>query len=119
MRRYEGRRGPQLRVAGMADIAGHSPRRSRAAEAIGHRGPAFSARDRLRRVARNAAVVRIASGDAEGNAGAGRDPDSTLFLNCGQGALGWTLALASGRVVADTIAGGASDIPLEQFAVTG
>ena len=49
----------------------------------------------------------------------GRTPIGGLYVNCGQGALGWTLALASGRVVADAIAGRKSDISLEQFTLTG
>ena len=42
---------------------------------------------------------------------------ANLFVNCGQGALGWTLALASGRVVADIVGGRAPAIALEGFSV--
>ena len=35
----------------------------------------------------------------------GCTPYTNLFLNCGHGGLGWTLALGSARVVADLIAG--------------
>ena len=38
-----------------------------------------------------------------------------LFLDCGQGALGWTLALASGRVVADAVAGRAAAVAVDGF----
>jgi D-amino-acid dehydrogenase len=42
-----------------------------------------------------------------------------LFLNCGQGALGWTLALASGRVVADMMEGKKPEIPSDGFGIAG
>ena len=45
----------------------------------------------------------------------GASPSDNLFLNVGHGALGWTLALASGRVVADTLAGRVPAIDLEGF----
>jgi D-amino-acid dehydrogenase len=45
----------------------------------------------------------------------GRTPLGNLFLNCGHGALGWTLALASARVVADVISGKTPAIPLDGF----
>ena len=41
----------------------------------------------------------------------GPTPLANLFLNCGHGALGWTLALGSAHVVADLIAGRARTPP--------
>jgi D-amino-acid dehydrogenase len=38
-----------------------------------------------------------------------------LWLNIGHGALGFTLALATGRIVADLAAGRASRVPLAGF----
>ena len=42
----------------------------------------------------------------------GPSPVQNLFLNAGHGALGWTLALASGRIAADALARRPSEIPL-------
>jgi D-amino-acid dehydrogenase len=39
-----------------------------------------------------------------------------LHLNIGQGALGFTLAMGSARVVADLLAGRAPPIPVDGFA---
>ena len=40
---------------------------------------------------------------------------SNLWLNSGHGALGFTLGLATGRVVADLVAGRSPAVPLEGF----
>ncbi len=40
---------------------------------------------------------------------------ANLWLNIGHGALGFTLALATGRIVADLAAGRASAVPLAGF----
>ena len=45
----------------------------------------------------------------------GATPLGNLFVNVGQGALGWTLALASGKVVADTLEGRSTGVPLDGF----
>ena len=45
----------------------------------------------------------------------GATPFSNLWLNVGHGALGFTLALATGRIVADLAAGRAAAIPLDGF----
>ena len=45
----------------------------------------------------------------------GATPRANLWLNVGHGALGFTLALAAGRVVADLAAGRAAAVPLEGF----
>jgi D-amino-acid dehydrogenase len=38
-----------------------------------------------------------------------------LLLDCGQGALGFTLALACGKVIGDLVAGSDPSVPLEGF----
>ena len=43
---------------------------------------------------------------------------ANLWLNCGHGALGWTLALGSARIVADLIKGAKPAIALDGFAVS-
>lgn len=45
----------------------------------------------------------------------GATPYANLFLNCGHGALGWTQALGSARIVADRIAGATPAIPQDGF----
>jgi D-amino-acid dehydrogenase len=45
----------------------------------------------------------------------GATPYANLWLNSGHGALGFTLGLATGRVVADLVAGRAPAVPLDGF----
>ena len=45
----------------------------------------------------------------------GATPHSNLWLNVGHGALGFTLALATGRILADLAAGRQPAVPLEGF----
>jgi D-amino-acid dehydrogenase len=45
----------------------------------------------------------------------GATPHSNLWLNVGHGALGFTLALATGRIVADLAAGRPAVVPLDGF----
>jgi D-amino-acid dehydrogenase len=45
----------------------------------------------------------------------GATPHANLWLNVGHGALGFTLALAAGRVIADLAAGRTPRVPLEGF----
>ena len=42
-------------------------------------------------------------------------PHANLWLNVGHGALGFTLALATGRIVSDLAAGRRPAVPLEGF----
>ena len=118
----DGPTGRQLRVAGMADIAGHSMRPDpvRVRQLVAEARAAFPRSHRLQRVAsltcsRGRDCVRRRRRARRSWA---RTPIGGLYVNCGQGALGWTLALASGRVVADAIAGRKSEISLEQFTLT-
>jgi D-amino-acid dehydrogenase len=47
--------------------------------------------------------------------GATRVPN--LYLNAGQGHLGWTMSAGSGKAVADLVAGVAPEIPLENYSL--
>ncbi len=46
----------------------------------------------------------------------GRSPYRNLYLNTGQGPLGWTLACGSARVVASLVEGRQPEIDLDEFA---
>lgn len=47
----------------------------------------------------------------------GSTPVRNLFLNTGQGTLGWTMAAGSGRVVADAISGRRAEIDMEGLTI--
>jgi len=110
------RLGQDLRVAGMADLVGHDTRfdLSRLELLVRQAREAFpEAADWT--VLRPWAGLRPATpsalpilGPAPGLA--------NLHLNIGHGALGFTLAMGSARVVADLLAGRAAPIPLDGFA---
>ena len=110
--------GAQLRVAGMADIAGYSthidPVRigQLLSEARGAFPVATDFNAPLERM-QPWGGLRAATPKGAPTLGATRIPN--LFVNCGQGALGWTLALASGCVVADIVGGRAPQIALDGF----
>jgi D-amino-acid dehydrogenase len=103
-----------LRVAGMADIAGWS------------RHIDATRLDQLVLEARTAfpnaspyeplqpwAGLRPAT--PKGTPLLGATPFENLALNAGHGALGWTLALGSGQIIADVVAGRPTAIPLGGF----
>lgn len=107
--------GRVLRVAGMADLVGHDPRVDPARLDLLVREaraafPAAAAWDRLgpwsglRPATPTSAPIL---GPAPGL--------PNLMLDVGQGALGFTLAMASGRVVADLLAGRPAPVPMEGF----
>ena len=106
--------GDELRVAGMADLAGR--RAVIDAERV----------DQLITEVRNAfphatdfSTLRPWCGmrpaTPKGTPVLGATPHANLWLNVGHGALGFTLALATGRVVADLAAGRAPAVPLDGF----
>ncbi|MEP6942956.1 MAG: D-amino acid dehydrogenase [Betaproteobacteria bacterium] len=110
----------QLRVAGMADIAGYSTDidPGRLGQLIAEVRAAFPAatdfgtpRERMQPWS----GLRPATPKGTPILGATAIPN--LFLDCGQGALGWTLALASGRVVCDAVDGRASAVSVDGFRV--
>ena len=106
------RLGERLRVAGTAELAGYdarvNPARARAVLAAGlelfpNAGDADGATFW--------AGLRPMTPDGPPLIGA--TPYRNLFLNTGHGALGWTLACGSARVVSDLVGGRAADIDLE------
>jgi len=108
----------ELRVAGMADIAGYSMRIDpvRLAQLLAETRGAFpNATDFGASPERMQAWSGLRPATPKGTPVLGKTRVSNLFLNCGQGALGWTLALASGRVVADAIEGRTAAIPIDGF----
>lgn len=109
----EGRR---LRVAGMADVAGwsHQPDPARLAQLVAEARAAFpDVADYDAPIDAMAPWWGLRPATPLGSPILGASPVQNLCLNVGHGALGWTLALASGRVAADAIAGRPSEIPLE------
>ena len=111
----EGEGGRTLRVAGMADIAGWSqtPDPVRLQQLVAEARAAFpDAADYDVLIDRMAPWCGLRPATPLGSPVLGASPVTNLYLNVGHGALGWTLALASGRVVADAIARRASEIPL-------
>jgi len=111
----EGECGRTLRVAGMADIAGWSqvPDPERLRQLVAEARTAFpDAADYAVPIERLAPWCGLRPATPLGSPILGPTPVSNLYLNAGHGALGWTLALASGRVVADAIARRPSEIPL-------
>jgi len=47
----------------------------------------------------------------------GSTPIDNLFLNAGQGHLGWTMSPGSGKAVADLVVGATPEIPIEDYAL--
>ena len=108
----------QLRVAGMADIAGYSNRidPARLDQLVTEAKLAFPAATDYRQDTQSMqpwAGLRPAT--PKGTPILGATPYANLFLNCGHGALGWTLALGSARIVADLISGIKPAIALDGF----
>jgi D-amino-acid dehydrogenase len=108
----------QLRIAGMADIVGNnrSIDPERLSQLITQARAAFPlastndyARDGL------AAWAGLRPATPRGTPVLGATPVANLYLNIGQGALGWTLALGSGQVVADIVSGRTPEIELDGF----
>ena len=111
-----GGQGPTLRVAGMADIAGWSqePDPVRLRQLVAEARAAFpEAADYEAPLASMSPWCGLRPATPLGTPVLGGTPVGNLFLNAGHGALGWTLALASGRVAADAIARRPSEIPLD------
>jgi D-amino-acid dehydrogenase len=110
--------GPQLRVAGMADIAGWSrePDPVRVRQLLTEARRAFPrATDFAAPLATLQPWCGLRPATPQGTPVLGATPIRNLYLNVGQGALGWTLALASGAVVADVIAKRPTSVPLDGF----
>jgi D-amino-acid dehydrogenase len=108
----------ELRVAGMADLAGHRTTIDpvRLEQLLAEARAAFpnaAANHYETDASKPWAGLRPAT--PKGTPLLGRTPYDNLYLNVGHGALGWTLALGSGRCVADLIAGRKPAIDLEGF----
>jgi D-amino-acid dehydrogenase len=108
------RLGDELRVAGMADLAGDRAviDESRIATLLDETRAAFPDASDFSRL-KPWCGLRPAT--PKGTPILGPTPYPSLLLDCGQGALGFTLALGCGRVIADLVAGRAPEVPLEGF----
>jgi D-amino-acid dehydrogenase len=110
--------GNALRVAGMADIAGYSttPDPARVRQLVTEARQAFpEATDFRAPVSRLQPWTGLRPATPEGAPRLGATGVEGLFVNAGHGALGWTLALGSGRVLADLIAHRNPEVSLEGF----
>ncbi|WP_076073291.1 D-amino acid dehydrogenase [Sphingomonas montana] len=103
------RLGDRIRVGGTAELAGFDTRLpSKRTEVL-----RLSLTDLFPRAADLDAVrywtgLRPATPDGPPIVGA--SPFANLWLNCGHGTLGWTMACGSGRLIADLITGAAPEI---------
>jgi D-amino-acid dehydrogenase len=111
--------GDELRVAGMADIAGHdlALEADRVALLVAQAKATFPDAADYEINLKPWAGLRPAT--PKGTPIIGASPYENLFLNTGHGALGWTLACACAAVVADVIDGKAPAISLEGFTLNG
>jgi D-amino-acid dehydrogenase len=108
------RLGDELRVAGMADLSGRRAeidveRVDQLVEEVRAAFPRATDFGTLR------PWCGMRPATPKGTPVLGATPHANLWLNVGHGALGFTLALAAGRVVADLAAGRAPAVPLEGF----
>lgn len=105
--------GSELRIAGMADIAGHdrSLQADRVSLLIAQAKATFPDAADYGADLKPWAGLRPAT--PKGTPIIGKSPFNNLHLNTGHGALGWTLACACAKVVADTISGKPAGIALD------
>ena len=108
----------ELRAAGMADLAGYQATIDpvRLGQLVSEARAAFpkaAANHYEPEALKPWAGLRPAT--PKGTPILGASPFRNLFLNVGHGALGWTLALGSGRVVADLVSRRAPAIDVEGF----
>jgi D-amino-acid dehydrogenase len=106
--------GDELRVAGMADLSG---RRAvidveRVDQLVSEVKAAFPKASDFTRLS---PWCGMRPATPKGTPVIGATPHANLWLNVGHGALGFTLALATGRILADLAAGRASAVPLDGF----
>src|SRR6185437_10077893 len=106
------RLGSELRVAGMADLAGRTPvidteRIGQLVEEVRAVFPAASDFSRLQ------PWCGMRPATPRGTPVLGATPYSNLYLDAGHGALGFTLALGTGRVIADIVDGRRPAVPLD------
>ncbi len=108
------RLGDELRVAGMADLAGRTAtidtqRVGQLVDEVRETFPAASDFSRLQ------PWCGMRPATPRGTPLLGATPYSNLLLDAGHGALGFTLALATGRILADLAAARKPQVPLEGF----
>ena len=108
------RLGDELRVAGMADLSGRRAEIDveRVEQLVDEVKAAFPGASDYRTI-KPWCGMRPAT--PRGTPVLGPTRFANLWLNSGHGALGFTLALATGRIVADLVAGRPSAVPLEGF----
>jgi D-amino-acid dehydrogenase len=108
------RLGEELRVAGMADLTGKraSIDVQRVEQLVSEARAAFP---RASSFATLSPWSGMRPATPKGTPVLGATPHANLWLNVGHGALGFTLALGAGRVVADLASGRAPKVPLEGF----
>jgi D-amino-acid dehydrogenase len=106
--------GDELRVAGMADLSGRRAeidveRVDQLVDEVKTAFPHASDFSSLK------PWCGMRPATPKGTPVIGATPHANLFLNVGHGALGFTLALATGRIVADLVSKQSPKIPLEGF----
>jgi len=108
------RLGDELRVAGMADLSGRRATIDveRVEQLVSEVRSAFP---RASDFARLSPWSGMRPATPKGTPVLGATRHGNLWLNVGHGALGFTLALGAGRVLADLAAGRAPKVPLEGF----
>jgi D-amino-acid dehydrogenase len=112
--------GDALRVAGMADIAGYKDTIDpvRLKQLFEESRLAFpAATDYTRGPDALQPWTGLRPATPKGTPLLGSTPLANLSLNCGHGALGWTLALGSARAVSDVIGGMAPKMKMQNFAL--
>jgi D-amino-acid dehydrogenase len=108
------RLGGELRVAGMADLSGTRAviDSERVDQLVSEVKSAFPRATDFRKLG---PWCGMRPATPKGMPVIGATPYSNLWLNVGHGALGFTLALSTGRVVADLATGRRAAIPLDGF----
>jgi D-amino-acid dehydrogenase len=106
--------GGELRVAGMADLSGKRAviDVERVDQLVSEVKAAFPKASDFRKLS---PWCGMRPATPKGTPVLGATPHANLWLNVGHGALGFTLALATGRILADLAAGRAPAVPLEGF----
>ena len=106
--------GDELRVAGMADLSGRRAviDAERIGQLVAEVEATFPKATDFRSL-KPWCGMRPAT--PRGTPVVGATPHANLWLNVGHGALGFTLALATGRIVADLAAGREAALPLDGF----
>jgi D-amino-acid dehydrogenase len=110
--------GGELRVAGMADLSGRQARIDveRVDQLVSEVKATFPGASDYREI-HPWCGMRPAT--PKGTPVLGATRYTNLWLNSGHGALGFTLGLATGRVVADLVAGRKPAVPLDGFTLDG